>query len=73
MVQLPVHQDFTVNSVAIRLRDPVLFLPLDPGWEKIRIRDEHPESYFRDLGNNFLGKKYLNSLMRIWIRETESF
>ncbi len=31
-----------------------------PGWVKIkiRIRDENPRSYFRELGNNFLGKKY---------------
>ncbi len=31
-----------------------------------RIRDEQPGSYFRELRNNFLGLKYLNSLMRIW-------
>jgi hypothetical protein len=31
----------------------------------IRIRYEHPRSYFRELRNNFVGKKYLNSLMRI--------
>ncbi len=30
----------------------------------IRIRDEQPRSYFREL-NHFLGLKYLNSLMRI--------
>jgi hypothetical protein len=24
----------------------------------IRIQDEHPRSYFRELGNNILGKKY---------------
>ncbi len=48
--------------------------PLDPGWVKkikIRIRDEHPGSYFRELRNNFSGKNtYLNSLMRIRIRES---
>jgi hypothetical protein len=27
--------------------------------EKIRIRGKHPGSYFRELGNNFLGKIYL--------------
>jgi hypothetical protein len=29
---------------------------MDPGWVKIkiRIRDEHPGSYFRELGNHFL-------------------
>jgi hypothetical protein len=30
---------------------------------KIRIRDEHFGSYFRELRNNFFGLKYLNSLM----------
>jgi hypothetical protein len=29
------------------------------------IRDEQPGSYFLELRNNFLGLKYLNSLMRI--------
>jgi hypothetical protein len=32
---------------------------------RIRIRDEHPGSYFRELRNHLLGLKYLNSLMRI--------
>jgi hypothetical protein len=27
--------------------------------EKIRIRSKHPGSYLRELGNNFLGKIYL--------------
>jgi hypothetical protein len=31
---------------------------------RIRIRDEFG-SYFRELGNNFLGLNYFNSLMRI--------
>jgi hypothetical protein len=33
-----------------------LFDPLDPGSgieKKIRIRDEHPGSYFRELRNNY--------------------
>jgi hypothetical protein len=34
---------------------------------KIRTRDEHPGSYFRVLGNNFLDYKYFNSLMQIRI------
>jgi hypothetical protein len=36
------------------------FLTRDPRWvkNKIRIRDEHPRSYFRELSNNFLGLKY---------------
>jgi hypothetical protein len=58
-----------------RIRDPVPFLPLDPGSGirdgkkvSIRIRDEQPGSYFLELRNHFLGffgLKYLNSLMRI--------
>ncbi len=40
-----------------RIRDPVPFLPLYPGYgmvkkNKIRIRDEHFGSYFRELRNN---------------------
>jgi hypothetical protein len=33
----------------------------DPGWVKkikIRIQDENPGSYFRELRNNFFGLKY---------------
>ncbi len=55
---------------------------VDPGpgafWPGIRIQDgikfrsgiwdEHPRSYFWELTNSFLGKKYLNSWMQIWIR-----
>ncbi len=48
------------------------FLPLDTGsragirnGKKIRIRDEHPGSHFRELRKNLLGWKYLNSLMGI--------
>jgi hypothetical protein len=53
--------------VSLRIRDPVPFWPLDPRWvkNKIRIRDEQPGSYFRELGNQFFGFKYLNYLMRI--------
>jgi hypothetical protein len=32
---------------------------------RIQIRGEQPGSYFRELRNNFLGLKYLNSLTRI--------
>ncbi len=32
---------------------------------RIRIRDEQPRSFFRELRKHFLGLKYLNSLMRI--------
>jgi hypothetical protein len=31
----------------------------------IRVRDEQPGSYFRELRNNFSGLKYLNFLMQI--------
>jgi hypothetical protein len=34
----------------------------------IRIRDEHPGSYFESLETVFGGLIYLNSLMRMWIR-----
>jgi hypothetical protein len=54
----------------IQIRDPVLFDPWlrDPGWVKsqdpdpgsrILIRDEQPESYFRELRNHFFGVKIL--------------
>jgi hypothetical protein len=44
---------------------------LDPGCKKsgsgsrIRIRDEHPKSFCRELRNNFKDQKYFNSLMGI--------
>jgi hypothetical protein len=63
---------FTFLVLRIRIRDPLLFCPLDLGsgsgtrirdlgWEKIwiRIRDEHPESYFRELKQQFFGVKQL--------------
>ncbi len=46
----------------IRIRDPVPFWPLDPGWwvkNRIRIRDEQPGSYIRELRNQFYGVKIL--------------
>ncbi len=55
----------------ILIRDLVSFCSLNPrsGTQnvqkiRIRIRDDQPRSYFRELRNNF-GLKYLNSLMRI--------
>ncbi len=35
------------------------------GMEKIRIRDKHSGSYFRELSKNFLGLKILNFALRI--------
>jgi hypothetical protein len=45
----------------IRIRDPGSGAFLTPGsgirdGQEIRIRDEHPGLYFRELGNNFLGE-----------------
>jgi hypothetical protein len=50
-------QAFLQTMLRIRIR--CLFDP----W--IRIRDEQPGSYFRELRNHLFGLKYLNSLMRI--------
>jgi hypothetical protein len=36
--------------------------------KKIRIRDEHPRSFFRELRNS-LWVKILHSFMRIWVRD----
>ncbi len=40
---------------------------------RIRIRDEQPGSYIRDLGNNFWGKKILQFFDADPIRDPESF
>ncbi len=62
----------------IRIPDPVPFWPLDPGsgigkksGSGIRIQDEQPGSYFRELRKQFFGLKYLNSSMRI--RKPEAY
>ncbi len=46
------------DEAVLRIRDPVPFWPLDPGWVKttIRIRDERTSAYFLELRNNFLGE-----------------
>jgi hypothetical protein len=66
-----IHTIHTSGSV-FRIRNPVPFWPLDPGWVKsqdpnpgFRIRVEQPVSYYLELRNHFFGLKYLNSLMRI--------
>jgi hypothetical protein len=47
------------------------FLPRDPGWGKIKIqiRDEHPGSYFLELKKTIFVLQYLNSMLRIQIRD----
>jgi hypothetical protein len=49
---------FKISSqpvLRIRIRDPVPFWPWIRDGQKvnIRIRDEHPGSYYRELGSNF--------------------
>ncbi len=43
------------STAVFRIRAPVLFWPRDPGW--VKNQDPDPGSYFRELRNNFLGKK----------------
>ncbi len=62
------------QSISVADSDPgysAFFTP-DPGYgigkkagSGIRIRDEQPGSYIRELRNNFLGWKYLHSFMKI--------
>ncbi len=57
-------QTLAVNAdPVLRIQDSVHFESWirDPGSEKIRIRDEQPGSYFRELSNNF------------WVKILESF
>ncbi len=49
-----VRKIVTNSVLRIRIRDPVPFLPLDPGSG---IRDEQPGSYFLELRNHFFGFK----------------
>jgi hypothetical protein len=43
----------------LRILDPASEIGRKSGsGTRIRIRDEQPESYFRELGNNFLGLNY---------------
>ncbi len=58
----------------------ILVSVADPGWGKIisiRIRDEQPGSYFRELRNQFFGFKCFESdpesgMEKIWIRNTDT-
>ncbi len=43
LFRLKIHKLFVNLMLWIRIRDPVPFSPLDPGW-KIRIWDKHPGS-----------------------------
>jgi hypothetical protein len=50
------------SPAVLRIRDTVIFLTPGDGiriryGEKIRIRDEHPRSFFRELRNSFFGLK----------------
>ncbi len=45
--------------------DPGIFLTLDPGWKKIRIRDNHPSSATLDTS-----KQRLHELIHTTIRKT---
>jgi hypothetical protein len=57
----------------IRDPDPVFFYHLNPGSEMGKktpdhgfgIRNKHPESYFRQLRNNYFGSKCLNSMFAV--------
>jgi hypothetical protein len=58
---------YLLSVLRIRIRDPVPFWPLDPGSGLgfFRIPDPRsriPNPYFWELGDNFLGKKFYNSL-----------
>ncbi len=49
----------------LRIRDPVLFWPLDPGWKKSQIRDKYPSHISESLSTIFWAK--INySLLRTW-------
>ncbi len=68
-----------IGHIISVLRIRWLFCPLNSGSgigkksrPGSRIRDEHPGPYFQELRNSFW-VKYLNSLMRIRIRDPESF
>jgi hypothetical protein len=54
---MALHLVLYFSAEMLRMRDPVPFGPLDPGWVKhrIRIRDDQPGSYFRELRNQFFG------------------
>ncbi len=63
-----------ITVLRIRIRDPMPFWPLDPGSGrgkkiKIRIRDEHPGSYFRELKTIFWGLE----ILKLFYADLESF
>ncbi len=61
---MPLEVACTKVYPVLRIRDLVYFFTTGSGrGKKIRIWDENP-AYISDFGNNFLGKKLLNCLMR---------
>jgi hypothetical protein len=61
------HLVLLLAVLRIRIRDPVPFWPLDPGsgigFSRIPdLGSRIPNPYFRELNDNFLGKKLNNSL-----------
>jgi hypothetical protein len=59
MLSIPMNLSYVYRNMSVA--DPIFFYPWirDTGWKKIRIRDEHPGSYFRGLRTIFLGFKIL--------------
>ncbi len=53
VINLLKHIFYYVPVLRIRIRDPAPFDPWDPGWEKVKIRDEYFGSYFRELRKIF--------------------
>ncbi len=56
-----------LQNAVLRIRDPVPFWPLDPGsgigFFRIPDRSRIPNPDFWELSDNFLGKKFYNSLI----------
>jgi hypothetical protein len=81
--QLSTREQTAAFYLALAILTPytsVVDLDLDPGWVKkskpgsgMNIPDHISKSLFQELRNNFFGLKYLNSLMRIRIRDPEYF
>jgi hypothetical protein len=48
-------------STVLRIRNPMLFGPLDPGWKKSGSEKKHSVLYFLQLNNNFLIGKFFGA------------